>query len=120
MTDDYSNARCCAIRTNGKRCRGRWNTAAPCTYQWDPVAGVGKGAPYIVLCRYHRRWIWDADGIKSGARFPVVHRGWLGAYNEYGYGTCVLSAPTGWKAAKWWAAHSFPVRFGGSEPRCAP
>jgi hypothetical protein len=120
MTADYANARCCAITGKGKRCTGGWSTAAPCTFAWDPVTGIGRSGPWIVLCHRHRRWIWGADGIRQGRRFPVVHRGWLGASNEYNYGTSVLSAPTGWVAARWWGKHSHETRFGQSGSHEAP
>jgi hypothetical protein len=107
---DYCNAQCVAITHAGKQCTGRWSSALPCMWQWDPVKGVGIEGPHIVLCHRHRHWS-EPKRLET-VRFPVV-AGWFGAYNEHGYGSAVWSAPTGWTpAAEWWAQRS-ACNFGG-------
>lgn len=109
MSDDYANARCCAIMRNGKRCRGGWASAEPVTFAWDPIKGVGTNGPYAVLCGRHRR----VRARKRPQRIRVVH-GWLGGYNQYDYGSAVFRGPelTEWRPSAWWWARRQPCRFG--------
>ena len=114
MTNDYANGRCCAITKARKRCTGRWATAVPCIIEHRADGSRCVDGPNVVLCHRHRHWL-DSDSkrhtLDGKTRFRIL-RGWLGSANKYGYGTSVFSAPTGWKAAKWWAAHAREVKFG--------
>ena len=92
MTADYANGRCCAITKRGTRCTGRWATAAPCIIrhvQTGTEVEIIDG-PHIVLCHRHRHWVYSGPRANVGdgkTRFRVVHGGWLGSANQYGYGT---------------------------------
>jgi hypothetical protein len=117
MSDDYANARCCAIRADsGKRCRGRWATALPCTFAWDPITGVGVDGPWVVLCYRHRR-VWERRRV-SKIRMRVF-RGWLGPANTYWYGTAVLRDHVSWLPAAWWWARRRDTTFGEMHRRDA-
>lgn len=112
--DDYAKARCAAIKRDGERCTGGWRTAVPCMFEWDPIAGRGTDAPYVVLCwRHSARW-WDRKN--GGPRLRVVD-GWLGPYNEHSYGSAVWDAPDGWHPAKWWWSRRGECRFGDLKSR---
>jgi hypothetical protein len=122
MTSDYANGRCCAITKDGKRCTGRWASAVPCIirHTQDGTNVTIIDGPCVVLCHRHRHWLFH-DGKRSlgdgKTRFRILH-GWLGSANPFGYGTSVFSAPTGWKAAKWWAARAREMKFGESRRDC--
>lgn len=111
----YVNARCAAITKAGHRCTGRWASALPCTFAWDPVKGVGIDGPWIVLCHRHRTW--QERGRVGGGRIRLVHGGWLGAANQYGYGSAAFSSRTGWKPARWWWRRRSDVVFGQTDRR---
>jgi hypothetical protein len=109
MADDYRrgpvrnfhHAQCCAITRGGTRCTGRWSTACPCVFWWDAETGDGIDGPHVVLCHRHRSFVYS-DAIKSGKRIRVMHGGWLGDANRYGYGTAVFASRTGVRPALWW------------------
>ena len=109
MFADYAFARCCAITKTGRRCLGRWRSARPCLFAWDPVTGDGIEGPHIVLCWRHSE-IAD-EVIPTGKRIEVVG-GWLGGANQYHYGNSVWAEPTGWARAALWWEHRAPVKFG--------
>lgn len=114
MSDDYANARCCAIKRDGHRCRGRWASAEPIMFAWDAVKGVGIDGPYAVLCWRHR----DVRARRRPGRIRVF-RGWLGGANKYDYGSCVFRSQTGWRPAAWWWTRRMPSRFGAPNRRDA-
>ena len=117
MSDDYARGRCCAIRDdNGRRCNGRWATAVPCSFAWDPVNGVGIDGPWAVFCYRHRRRVYRLKETNARVR---VFRGWLGPANKYGYGTCVFRDRKSWRAAAWWWARRKDSQFGQSHRRDA-
>lgn len=108
---DYAHAQCAAITKAGRRCSGRWSTALPVTFAWDPVTGRGTDGPWVVLCHRHRHWDYEG-GISAGKRYRIAHDGWLGASNKYNYGSSVFAAPDGWAPAAWWWAHRRASTFG--------
>ena len=117
MSDDYARGRCCAIRDdNGRRCNGRWATAVPCSFAWDPVNGVGIDGPWAVFCYRHRRPVYRLKETNARVR---VFRGWLVPANKYGYGTCVFRDRKSWRAAAWWWARRKDSQFGQSHRRDA-
>lgn len=117
MYTDCAIARCVAITRAGHRCTGRWSSAVPCTFAWDPIGGVGIDGPWIVLCHRHRWWTHER-GVRTGARFRVAH-GWLGAANKHGYGTAVFARRHGMRPAAWWWARRCEARFGQPSRRDA-
>lgn len=110
----YAGARCVAITARGKRCTRHWGSAYNCSWQWDPIKGIGIDGPRVVLCRQHSNMAHEA--IAGGVRIRIVC-GWFGAYNQHKYGSAVWSAPSGWKPAKAWWAHRRDVTFGTFTPR---
>lgn len=115
LTLDYANGRCCATTKAGTRCTGRWRIACPCILVHSQDGPTIIDGPCVVLCYRHLHWL---DRIHDGkTRFRIVH-GWLGSANQYGYGTSVFSAPTGWTAAHWWADRSKAMKFGESRRDC--
>ena len=102
---DYKDCRCDAIKKNGKRCTCMSKSKIPNT-----VSGTGAGVydwkygKPVRLCRIHfRKYYCSKDHVMK------VHGGVLQPYNQYGYGSVVLTKLTDWntnpkalKAPKSW------------------
>jgi len=95
---------CVALTAKGLRCGRPHFTAIPITFSWDPVKGVGIGAPAATLCRMHD-YLWE---LEPGDRVEVVG-GWLGRARNEKAGvwtvlTTVCEAREGFQASlAWWA-----------------
>lgn len=107
IVPEYAFARCCAIIPSGGRCKGRWQSAYPVCWVWDPVKGTGIEGPHAVLCAGHA-----ATFERYRCQRIRVVGGWLGAANEYGYGSAVYDAETGWTPAPAWWGHKSDAVFG--------
>jgi hypothetical protein len=97
-----------AITHAGKRCSGGWASALHPLFAWDPIAGIGRDGPSIVLCHRHRHYAYRS---KPDARHRIVG-GWIGPANRHGYGYAVWSTRTGWKHAAAWLRLSRPCKAG--------
>ena len=116
MTGSQWSRRCLALDFRGKRCNRRIASIVPILFSWDPVRGVGTGAPSATLCRVH-----GLDGVHGDVRLEVVG-GWLGAaWNPdakvWTVLTTVYETRDGLDASPHWWALRRPVRF--NEPTTA-
>jgi hypothetical protein len=105
---------CVALDFRGRRCGRRSVCEFPITFTWDPVRGVGTGAPSATFCRMHEPW-----GLKGPDRMAVVG-GWLGdAWNPeakvWTVLTTIYETKDGLAASLHWWALRRPTIFGVCE-----
>jgi hypothetical protein len=124
---DCSSARCVALKSDGSRCNGPWQSAMPVVFRWDPRRGLGVNSLSIVLCVKHDRAFerlrerWRNREIKSTQeRLPLAFGGWLGLHEPHLYYIVPFRSPKSEYAARFWVAHMKPFRSGESSREEAP
>jgi hypothetical protein len=110
----HPTAGCVALDYRGRRCGRPHFSEVPITFTWDPVRGIGIGAPAATLCRMH-----DWCGVNGPVRLEVVG-GWMGdAWNPdakvWTVLTTVYATRDGLTASPHWFAMRQPTRFGQNE-----
>ena len=112
MASTWGSIGCVAITAKGVRCNRGHQTEIPIVFEWDPVSGVGVGAPSVPLCRMHN-YLWD---LEPGERVEIVF-GWLGrGWNPVARCWTVTDTVYDMKDSRfvsphWWALRR-PLRFG--------
>ena len=106
----HTNA-CVAMTFRHQRCGRRYFTEWPIAFEWDPVKGIGIGAPSATFCRMH-----DPINLRGPERMEVVG-GWIGAaWNPrakvWTVLTTVYETRDGLQVAKHWWSLRRPTRFG--------
>ena len=112
MSHFYSTFGCLAITARGNRCGHRHQVEVPVTFAWDPVRGVGVGAPSIMLCRMHD-YLWSLD---VSDRVQIVG-GWMGrAWNPgakvWTVMTTVYESKDGLTVSRHWWSLRHDTKFG--------
>jgi hypothetical protein len=108
----WHHVACIGIDARGRPCNRRHQVEIPITFEWDPVAGRGIGAPSAPLCRLHD-YLWD---LEPHERVEIAH-GWLGRAWNPGAGvwtvmTTVYETRDGLAASPHWWALRRATRFG--------
>lgn len=112
MASTFGTIGCVAITAKGRRCNAGHQTEIPITFTWDPVRGVGTGAPSVPLCRMHD-YLWELDPADR----VEIFGGWMGrAWNPdarcWTVCTAVYETKDGLFASPHWWALRRPIRFG--------
>lgn len=101
---------CDAISQSGKRCRCKNQWEIPCTAVYDARFNSYRSDTFrpVRLCEGHAGQMFN--NARIGKRLKLHHGGWLGPYNNFGYGNLVITKPTiDWskfvtlKIPKYWA-----------------
>lgn len=83
--------RCACIKADGEQCtRSAWTTIPNITSADGNAYTYGRDVP---LCVQHNSMFWRKRK-NINWRMPLIHGGFVGPYNKYGYGSIVTAEPT--------------------------
>ena len=92
---------CDAITKSGSRCLCRNQWEIPCAAVYDARCTSYRAETFksVRLCQRH--FFLEDRLRKSGKHLKLHHGGWLGPFNDKGFGNLVINKPTvNWKTVK--------------------
>jgi hypothetical protein len=84
--------RCACLKSDGEQCTRRAWTIIP-----NVTSGDGHSYTYgreVPMCAQHNCMFWRRRENDPFWRMPLIHNGFVGCYNKYGFGSIVLAEET--------------------------